>query len=88
MKKEALQKLRFETRIAITQPKILKALINSKLSLKIEEILNGDINNRRDVISGKFEIDIVDKECKFPFVQITTDQLSECPDVLSKVLAI
>ena len=49
-KKESLQKLRFETRIAITAPKILKALLNSKLSLKIEEILNGDLNNRRDVI--------------------------------------
>ena len=65
-KKDALQKLRFEAKVMFKTPKILKALLNSNLSLRIEEIEGGDINKRREVIHGKFEVDISDKECKFP----------------------
>jgi hypothetical protein len=45
-----------------------KALLNSKLTLKVQEILNGDRLNRKDVLEGKFEVELdsVSKDYRFP----------------------
>lgn len=90
-KKDKLQKLRFYSRAVVAAGKYQKALINSKLSLKIQEIIGGDRLNRRDVLEGKFEIDLDkhSKDYKFPFLQITTDLLNdEGGPVTNKILVL
>ena len=70
--------------------KLQKTLVNSKLTIKIQEIINGDINNRREVLQGKFEADLDEQgnDFKFPFLQITTDLLSDGGNVSTKILVI
>ena len=67
---EKLQKLRFESKVTLASAKLQKTLVNSKLTIKIQEIINGDINNRREVLQGKFEADLDEQgnDFKFPFL--------------------
>lgn len=87
---EKLQKLRFESKVTLASAKLQKTLVNSKLTIKIQEIINGDINNRREVLQGKFEADLDEQgnDFKFPFLQITTDLLSDGGNVSTKILVI
>jgi len=70
-----LQKLRFESRVV---PKTNKGLQNSKFTLRLQEILNGNKLMRKDLIDGKYEASVNESDeklgYKFPFMQLSTDK--------------
>ena len=72
---DKLQKLRFESRVV---PKTNKGLQNSKFTLKLQEILNGNRLMRKDLIEGKYQATLSDEDekvgYKFPFMQLSTDK--------------
>lgn len=51
-------------------PKTLKGLQNSKFTLRLQEILNGNLLMRKDLIEGKYESGTPEEELgyKFPFM--------------------
>jgi hypothetical protein len=71
---DKLYKLRFEARVV---PKSNKGLQNSKFSLKLQEILNGNRLMRIDLIEGKHMASLGEDEklgYKFPFMQLASDK--------------
>ena len=83
---ERSYKLRFESRV---MPKSTKNLLNSKFTLKFQEILNGNKLMRKDLLEGRYESSLSDEEnvgYKFPFMQLGSELMSEGP-ALNKIIA-